>query len=84
VTANNNGEFSTTITVPPSIPSTYTIAANLASKTFTVTSSTTPVILVKPNSGPVGTSVNSATFTGSSSSGSKSVESGRISCVEPN
>jgi len=58
VTANSNGGFSATITVPIlSLPGAHTIAANLASKTFTVTSSTAPAIVLNPTSGPVGTTV---------------------------
>lgn len=61
VTANSNGGFSTTITVPLlSLPGPHTIAANSASKTFTVTSSTTPIIILDPTSGTAGSSVTVA------------------------
>jgi len=58
VTTNSNGEFTASIAVPVSVSGAHTVAANLASKTFTVTSSTAPAITLNPTSGPVGSSVN--------------------------
>ena len=62
VTTNSNGGFSATFIVPLSSSSgdhtvTATQGSNSASKTFIVTSSTTPTITLTPTSGPVGTSV---------------------------
>lgn len=59
VTADSNGKFTASMTVPfLSSVGSHPITANLASKQFTVTSSTKPVIVLRPTSGPVGTSVN--------------------------
>ena len=58
VTADSNGKFTATITVPVKLSGAHTIAANSASKTFTVTPSTIPTIVLDPTSGPVDTLVN--------------------------
>ena len=56
------GFFTATFKVPPSSIGDHTVKAtegsNSASKTFTVTSSAVPTIVLNPTSGPVGTSIN--------------------------
>ena len=58
VTTNNNGEFTASVTIPDSLSGAHSITANLISKTFTVTSSTTPAFNLDPTSGPVGIPVD--------------------------
>ena len=62
VTNTPAGFFTATFNVPPSSNGDHTVKAtqggNSDSETFTVTSSTTPVINLDPTSGPVGSSVD--------------------------
>ena len=61
---NNNGNFEADMDVPISVPGPHTVGAaegiNSDSATFTVTSSSNPVITIDPAFGQVGTSVNVA------------------------
>jgi hypothetical protein len=62
-TSTSDGGFSATFIVPLSSSNgDHAVKAsqgsNSASKTFTVTSSTTPIIVLDPNSGPIGTQAN--------------------------
>ena len=62
VTSTPAGFFTATFNVPPSSIGDHTVKAtegsNSASKTFTVTSSAVPTIVLNPTSGSVGTSIN--------------------------